>query len=102
MNLWCEACSCLHHFTDSELERVIYTLQGDLLDTTLIARQKHNEQEVEAMDVELACLKDVLDLSHDIEGYAEHVHGSIDCRKRLGPLTGGVLRTHLVKGAGIR
>lgn len=102
MNLWCDSCNCLHHFSDAEIERIVYSLQAELHDTTLVAKQEHNADDVVAMSDELTCLQEVLDLSHSIEAWAEHVQGSVDCRKRLGQLTGGVLREHLVEGAGRR
>lgn len=91
MNLWYESCCCLHYFTDSGVERIVYALEASARDDP--SRVRPGEAD---------CLESVLGDSHDSEVWVEHVDASVECRKRLGKLRGGTLRAHYAKGAGIR
>jgi hypothetical protein len=74
--LYCYACNDSHELTVGDRERLIYVLQaGELtaalqLDDALI-------REPDTYD----CLLTWLELSHDLEGYAEHVEQAVLCRR---------------------
>lgn len=81
MTLYCEACKKNHHLTLGMVERIIYALQGDLTDTALIAKQPAAVADIDALETKPECLLSVHDGAGDIERYAEHVAGLVECRR---------------------
>ena len=79
-DLFCDSCKKVHHLATSWLERIVYALQGDLVDTALIAKSGAKD-DIDALAPEPECLLSVLDGSNDIERYAEHVESLVEARK---------------------
>lgn len=81
MNLYCTSCHALHKFTATDVERIVYTLQGQLL-TAAIDLEQHNTNVYMPTD-EPDCLKAVLQSSTSIEEYGEHVDATVDVRRAM-------------------
>lgn len=79
MRLYCHSCNETHRFTAGEVERIVYTLQGELGDWALGGLQK-----VEHHEDATRCLKGLLSASHDIEEYGEYTEAGVACRLRTG------------------
>jgi hypothetical protein len=83
MILYCHFCNETHQFSNGEVERIVYTLQGELGDYA-IGGMPLVEQHEEAQ----RCLRSWLSASHDIEEYGEFAEAGVACRLR----STGVLR----------
>jgi hypothetical protein len=75
--IYCYACKQTHELTVAELERLLYTLQA--------AEQTAGMDPADGRDIDSwDCLRDTwLCLSHDVEGYAEHLEQAVGLRRDL-------------------
>jgi hypothetical protein len=76
MTLWCAACGMAHKLTAGSVERIVYTLDAQVLDE----RTKDFDREDEGLDpmlVDPTCLLTVLASSWSSEGYAEWVENPV-------------------------
>lgn len=67
MKLYCYKCCAVHEFTGGAIERLVYTLQGQLLD----AESELPRYDFVTME-HFICLSDHYAESLDADGYMEH------------------------------
>lgn len=77
MILYCHACNEAHQLTNGEVERIVYTLQGELGDYAIGGLPQLEDHE----DAQ-RCLRSWLAASHDIEEYGEFTEAGVACRLR--------------------
>lgn len=72
MILFCEPCNKCHAVTAGEVERMVYTYQGELLDAENSGVNKH---------AKTWCILEVLSSSYSPECYLEHAQALLECRQ---------------------
>lgn len=75
MILHCDACNNLHFFSDEEVERLVYTLQGLAWDAD------RRPPAIVTPSDRPDCLTDLVRLSFDGEGYGEWTDSLVDRRE---------------------
>lgn len=79
MYLWCFKCGEVHGFKGSEVERIVYALQGQFCDS-----QRDRVGTVDTSDPKAGfdCLVDIADdYARDQEMYGEHVKDCVQARR---------------------
>lgn len=74
LNLYCWPCRTVHQFDLDDVEKIVYTLGASEWDGW-------NDAHMPSGDEHPQCLREILRLADNPEGYAEHVEQGVECRE---------------------